>query len=262
MTSKPINLPFWNIYWTPETTSTNDLARQAIQNHPVPWKIFLANRQTKGRGRKGRTWTSKAGKGLLMSIIIPLTDELKPYTTLIPIMAGISCAEAIEWVCSLPQHSVHIKWPNDIFMSRGKLGGILCELVECQSGKYVICGIGINLTEHPSAMPDNRQATDLLLETNQTVPPGRLVGPIRQSLMCLCQSGYDEISKKFTKRDMLYNRPVTVQEPALSSGESPQGQISGVAMGIDTKGALLLNCAGNTINILSGTVIHIGERQE
>ncbi len=123
------------------TPSTQDIAR------PMPvGSIVVADHQSAGRGRLGRTWEAPAGTALLASFVMP-------FNALASIAAGVAAAEA----CG-PE--VRLKWPNDLLLDRRKLGGILVEITE---GRAVV-GVGINLTAAPPDAAMLGEDRDRLLE--------------------------------------------------------------------------------------------------
>lgn len=116
----------------PETDSTNVQAARLCTT-PFTRKLVLAERQTAGRGRLGRSFYSPQG-GLYMTALLPFS--LKPVT----IAAGVAVAEAIEAVSG---QTAAVKWVNDVYMFGKKVCGILAEAV---AGKYIAVGIGVNLS--------------------------------------------------------------------------------------------------------------------
>jgi BirA family biotin operon repressor/biotin-[acetyl-CoA-carboxylase] ligase len=104
--------------------------------------VLIANEQTAGRGRMGRTYQSKEGLGVYLSILFRPTQPLQQLMAL-PALGAVAACRAIERVSGLP---MEIKWPNDLVAQGKKLGGILCESVSDPAcGVAVIMGIGINV---------------------------------------------------------------------------------------------------------------------
>lgn len=124
------------------TDSTNRRAREYAEvrgaNTPV---LFVADRQTEGRGRMGRSFYSPANTGLYMTLLIE-APEGKAFTTLTAVTAVV-CRRAIMQVLGL---SVGIKWVNDLYLDGLKVAGILAESFVAGDRRYVALGIGINLT--------------------------------------------------------------------------------------------------------------------
>src|SRR4051812_5317341 len=107
------------------TDSTNDDARNAAQAGAVDGHVVLADTQTKGRGARGRSWSSPAGSDLYLSIVtrstLPLAD-VAPLT----LAVGLAVAETVQ-SCLPAGRSAQIKWPNDVWVDRKKVAGILLE---------------------------------------------------------------------------------------------------------------------------------------
>jgi BirA family biotin operon repressor/biotin-[acetyl-CoA-carboxylase] ligase len=126
-----------------ETTSTNDLARQAGAGGADEGVVFFAQQQTAGRGTHGRQWISQTNEGLWFSILLRSQLPLEQYPLLIQ-MAAIAAAETVElW----SQKSVIIKPPNDLYLNGGKLGGFLLET--SNGWNFQVLGIGINVRSAP-----------------------------------------------------------------------------------------------------------------
>ncbi|MCX8031588.1 MAG: biotin--[acetyl-CoA-carboxylase] ligase [Thermodesulfovibrionales bacterium] len=122
--------------------STNNTATElALKGYPE-WTIIVADRQTHGRGRMGRSWFSPPGKNIYMSIILKPSFPPREMTIL-TIMSAVACCKALRKIYTA---EVFIKWPNDLLVNEKKLGGILTE-IKADSDKisYAILGIGINV---------------------------------------------------------------------------------------------------------------------
>jgi BirA family biotin operon repressor/biotin-[acetyl-CoA-carboxylase] ligase len=126
-----------------ETSSTNDLARQAGKGGEQEGIVFFAERQTSGRGTRGREWISRSNQGLWFSILLRSRLPLDECPVLIQ-MAAVSAAEAIERWSEKP---VLIKAPNDLYLGGGKLGGFLLET--SNGWDFQVLGIGINVRSAP-----------------------------------------------------------------------------------------------------------------
>ena len=139
--------------------STNtELARHASEGAGEGLAI-LADEQTAGRGRLARTWSSPRGAGLYFSILLQpaIAPELWP---LITFMAVLAVGDALREACEV---ETDIKWPNDLLSGERKICGILAEAIDTPSGRAVIVGIGINLTQ--SAFPS--ELTDVATSVSQ-----------------------------------------------------------------------------------------------
>ncbi|TDW16966.1 BirA family biotin operon repressor/biotin-[acetyl-CoA-carboxylase] ligase [Breznakia blatticola] len=140
-------------------SSTNDLLKEVASSFPEG-TIFLANEQSKGKGRNGRDFLSQADKGLYMSVLLKPQFDIKTSLT-ITACAAVSVAKAIE---TLYHKQIQIKWINDITYKQKKLGGILVEsgLQANQSQvDYFVVGIGINVYKQDFPEPLNEIASTL-----------------------------------------------------------------------------------------------------
>lgn len=150
-----------------ETTSTNDVVERLGRDGVKEGVVVFAESQTRGRGRLGREWISRAGKGLWFSVL--LRPPISPQAaTQITVASGTALARAIRAVTKLP---CDIKWPNDIVVGERKLCGILTEMnAEIEKIHYVILGMGVNVNFQPSDFPPGLRkiATSLAIETGRT----------------------------------------------------------------------------------------------
>ena len=130
-----------NTLYFPSVTSTNEVLRQLAQFGAPSGTAVIADAQTAGRGRLGRTFQSPAGLGLYLSILYrPKPQQLMSLTAL----AAVGDCHAVETLTGL---TVGIKWPNDLVVGGKKLGGILTESAMSADGTvdYVLMGIGLNV---------------------------------------------------------------------------------------------------------------------
>ena len=136
-----------------ETGSTNaDLSARLANGDDLPEGYWLvANRQTAGRGRQGRSWQGGEGN-FIGSTIVHLREDDPPPATL-SFVAALSVFATIAPLVTA-QNRLHLKWPNDVFLNGGKVAGILLERV----GNAVVVGIGVNLATAPE-LPDRPTAT-------------------------------------------------------------------------------------------------------
>jgi BirA family biotin operon repressor/biotin-[acetyl-CoA-carboxylase] ligase len=135
------------IRWHRELASTQIAALQAARAGSAEGTVYVAERQTSGRGRHGHAWESPAGAGLYCSVLLwptrPIGDLL-----LLTLAAGLAAADAVGETCGL---EAEIRWPNDLLYAGSKFGGILIESA-AESGRLCAAlGLGINL--RPAALP-------------------------------------------------------------------------------------------------------------
>lgn len=134
-----------------ETVSTNDDLKVAARLGAPDYSLFIADRQTGGRGRTGHSFFSE--KGLFMSILLPVKEELFDFVT--PI-AAVAVSRAIG---DLTGENALVKWVNDVYINGKKVCGILTESVIAEGSRRVVLGIGVNLDLPESAFPAELRGT-------------------------------------------------------------------------------------------------------
>jgi BirA family biotin operon repressor/biotin-[acetyl-CoA-carboxylase] ligase len=245
----------------PELGSTNtELMRRARQGRADP-VLLLAERQTAGRGRLGRAWSSHGaalqdGLGLETGTVANATAAPQAAQTgasltfslglaLSPIhWSGLSLAVGLAVAQSLHPR-VQLKWPNDLWIDGRKLGGILIETVAVGAQRYAVIGIGINI-ERPVAQ-DLRTPPAALRELLPGVDAAQALGlvalPLLQAVLRFAHEGFGPLRSAYHARDLLYG-----QELVCSDGTVGQGR------GVDASGALLLHTDSGLQKISSAEV--------
>ncbi len=143
--------------------STNAMCVESAHKGAKEGTVIIADEQTKGRGRLGRTWVSPHGKNLYMSIL--LTPQMPPReAAVLTLMSGVACCIALRKLLLIP---IHLKWPNDLLVNEKKIGGILCEMsADMDKISFSVIGIGININMDIEDLPEEvRQiATSVKME--------------------------------------------------------------------------------------------------
>lgn len=168
-----------SIYFYEETDTTNNRARELALEGAPEGTLVVAEKQTAGRGRRGKVWESPLGTGIWMSLV--LRPQIAPAeASVLTLLCGLATAEAIEAETGL---SAGIKWPNDILINRKKAVGILTEM-DCEMSEvhFVIPGIGINVNTASFPPEIAEIATSLYLECGKTVSRRRLVHKVLERL--------------------------------------------------------------------------------
>jgi BirA family biotin operon repressor/biotin-[acetyl-CoA-carboxylase] ligase len=220
------------------TSTLDELHRLAAQGAPAGTAV-LADRQSRGRGRHGRTWESPAGRGIWLAW---LARPAEPETGVLSLRAGLAVIAAAETLGARPR----LKWPNDVMLGDRKLAGVLCE-ARWDGGRpaWVAVGIGINVHGPvPEALARSAVALDAEV-------PATRVDVLAQLLPALhAMPGGRELTAterhSLSERDWLQGRRLT----------EPSG---GVAAGIDATGALLVDAPDGRMRVMSGTVRVAGE---
>lgn len=167
------------IYFYEETDTTNNRARELALEGAPEGTLVVAEKQTAGRGRRGKVWESPLGTGIWMSLV--LRPQIAPTeASVLTLLCGLATAEAIEAETGL---SADIKWPNDILINGKKAVGILTEM-DCEMSEvhFVIPGIGINVNTASFPPEIAEIATSLYLECGKTVSRRRLVHKVLERL--------------------------------------------------------------------------------
>jgi BirA family biotin operon repressor/biotin-[acetyl-CoA-carboxylase] ligase len=231
--------------------STNEtLARLAISEELAAGTVLVADEQLEGRGRLGRSWASPAGQNLYVSLLLrpPWAPSQVPPVTL---AVAVAVARALEpFLGAAPV----VKWPNDLLGPDGrKLCGILAEMsAEIDRLHHIIIGIGLNVNQTRFAR--GLAATSLARERGKPASRASVLVGLLESLeywLELLLEGGDDGRDRLLDEWLLLAEPWLGQTVRVSGGE---GQLTGVATGIDTSGALLVEAEGETHRILAGDV--------
>ena len=226
--------------------STNDYAKK-IGNELRDGSVIISEEQTKGKGRLGRVWESKAGEGIWMSIILKpnIIPNKAPFITLI---AGASIVKALN----ILGVDAKIKWPNDITINNKKLSGILTELsAEIERVNYIVVGIGMNVKDTDFEEELQDKATSLYKE-NYNVSRVDIV----KEILCQFEKLYLDYIEKDDKKEVL---DICRQYSAIINKEiyvikNDQKELVD-CIGINEEGNLIIkNKDGKLEEIMSGEV--------
>ena len=263
-------LPGFTCEVLPEIDSTNtELLRRFKSGRPEP-TLLVAEQQTAGRGRLGRQWHSQRGDSLTFSLGL----ALQPVDwSGLSLAVGISLAESLNPALAADRSiGLHIglKWPNDLWLcspdGERKLAGILVETASWEGQRYVVIGVGINISAKVLATvadassgtsANNRSSPDV-----SPMPPAalqelihaidapaallRVVAPLLQTVQAFAQFGFAPFQARFARRDVLAGRSVTVLDG--------KKQLEGSAHGVAASGALLVHTADGMKEITSSEV--------
>lgn len=233
------------------TDSTNTRAKQLAEEGAVHGTLVVANMQTAGKGRRGRSWQQEEGSVIAMSLLLRPTFS-PDKASMLTLLAAHSVAGAIEAVTGLP---AAIKWPNDIVINRKKTVGILTEMslgVEQAAIDYIVIGIGINVnnTAFPEEIRD--MATSLYLEKGERVSRSALIAESMRRLEVdyeafLKTEDLSAILPDYNAHLISMNKEVRVLDP--------KGEYTGISRGMDAQGELLVERAdGEIIKVYAGEV--------
>jgi BirA family biotin operon repressor/biotin-[acetyl-CoA-carboxylase] ligase len=216
------------------------VAEQARSGVPAGL-VAVAEHQTAGRGRLGRTWTAPPGSSLLMSML--LRPELPPERLHL-VTAAVSVA-AVDTLEAVAGFKAGIKWPNDLVVADRKLSGVLTEV----HGGAVIVGIGINVN-WPADLPDELAA--IAVSANQVAgrPVDReavLVGLLDR--LAVLMEDWTAVASAYRRRCVTIGRPVRV--------ELSDETFTGTAADVSDEGHLLVDIGMCLRTVSAGDVIHL-----
>ncbi len=233
------------------TDSTNIQARLLAEKGAPEGTLVLAEKQTSGRGRKGRTWFSPPGRGIYASLI--LRPAMPPSE--VPGITLITAVAAAESLIALTKLPIKIKWPNDLLINSRKLAGILTEIsTEMDAVNYIIVGIGLNINTPPEDFPEEIKpiATSVLAESGKTFSRVDILQAfIHQYEACydqFKQEGFTGLRKRWKALTDIIGRNIKV--------EKVDATLSGQVVDVDNDGVLILkDNKGQMHRVFSGDVI-------
>jgi BirA family biotin operon repressor/biotin-[acetyl-CoA-carboxylase] ligase len=223
-----------------EVASTNTLAMDLAQKGAVDGTVVIAETQTGGKGRLGRTWTSPRGN-LYMSVVLRPAVPISK-APLITLMGAVAVASGIRRQCGVP---AGIKWPNDILLSGKKVSGLLTEMsAEPDRIRHIVLGIGVNVNMDSRALqPDVRRiSTTLAAAVGKTVDRTAFL----RTLLAELDLWYHRFLKGDTEVLAAWKElNVTLgQRVAVSGGGA---RLEGLARGVDAEGRLILKLDDGTL---------------
>ena len=241
------DLRFYN-----RTESTQAIARSFADAGASGWTMIVADHQTAGKGRDGNTWISQPGSSVMFSLLLrPERPEALP---LLPVRIGLILARTLDDLLisrgASPEDVpfVRLKWPNDLILDNGKVGGILVEGITRGDQQYVIVGIGLNVFRFTDVPPN---ATSLSLRFFDDYVPNkanrlrvleRLITALREQLRTVPEDLMPREIEEYACRDWLRGRRIV--EP-----------LPGRVAGINRKGYLLLENGSDEVEtVMAGSI--------
>lgn len=228
------------------TGSTNaDLAAAARAGDAPVGAILLAEEQTAGRGRLGRTWVSPRGASLALSVLLrPVVDPAG--WGWVSLLAGLGVARGLRCLGLAPS----LKWPNDVLLSGRKVCGILAELVSTPTGPAVVLGMGLNVSLSAAELPVPT-ATSLWLQ-------GCLAPKVDVATAIL-----DELAACLAAWEAGEDVGAAYRAACSSLGQevrvivSPAPNVVGRAVDVDEAGRLVVETETGALRFAAGDVIHL-----
>ena len=241
------------VYYFEEIDSTQNFAQNIAADKKENGTIIIAEKQTAGRVRLDRKWTSPKG-GIWFSLIIHPKFDVSS-STLIPILSAVALSKSIKSVLGI---ETEVKWPNDITMNGKKVAGVLVDAsFQTNSIDYLILGIGINFDidtkklEKRLTKTPNFYGIDSLRGKEDKTPPKKLLKEFllqfEKNLFQLDKGEKSKIIKEWTKRAAGIGKKITIN--------TSNGKISGISQGIDNDGALKIKTRNEIKKIYVGDVV-------
>ena len=236
------------LFYYEETESTNNDVKRLMAEGEPHGVLAVAEKQTAGKGRRGRTWISDEGCNIFMSL--GLKPEISPdKASMLTLVMAMAVNDAI---CELTGLNSQIKWPNDIVVNHKKVCGILTEMeVEAMQIRYVVIGVGINVNQTGFPEEIKETATSLFLETAHSVN--------RQKLMETIMRCFEKYYALFLKTGDLTLLKDAYEEKLVNLDAKvkvldPRGDYEGIAKGIDNGGQLLVSTEQGIKAVYAGEV--------
>ncbi len=245
------NLPEgYTLHRFPSLESSNDEALSRAARGAPHGTLILAASQTRGRGRRGRSWHSPEGNLHLSMILRPECQNLPIH--------GMAFAAALAvrdlLATALPEASLGLKWPNDVLVSGRKISGLLIERPTGQGGALVL-GVGINLVAHPDDTP--YPATDVVHEGGCLDVDRAVAGFVRafdRRYRALVESGFSALRQEWLAHAVGLGKGLRV--------EVEGARFDGLFHGLDPEGALLLDLGqGRMKTVTAGDVFFDGQQR-
>jgi BirA family transcriptional regulator, biotin operon repressor / biotin---[acetyl-CoA-carboxylase] ligase len=236
------------LHWFEELGSTNDRAKELADEGAEHGTIVIAEAQTAGRGRRGRSWASPPRRNLYFSVVLrpDLPPARAPEITLV---ASIALCDALRNAGV----AAGIKWPNDVLASGRKIAGVLTELAaEPDRVHWLVVGAGVNVNARLEDFPEElrAEATSILIERDQAAPRALFAvacfTALEDWLDRHAEEGFGPIRAAWRERSVTLGREVVVKADGR--------EIVGTAEDIDDAGALLVRTAAGVERILAGDV--------
>lgn len=232
------------IHYYDETDSTNLQAKLAAGEGATQGTLFVADKQTAGRGRRGRSWDSPAGGNLYFSLLLKPTFAVD-RASMVTLVMGLAVAESVHEYCGV---DALIKWPNDVVIGGKKVCGILTELgLKGNEIDYLVVGVGINVRKQEFAETIASTATSLEVEAGIELDRVELLTRIMKKFERLYEDFVADGSLATLKESynaLLVNRDREVRVL------DPKGEYTGVACGIADTGELLVTRADGSVEMV------------
>lgn len=233
--------------------STNAEALRAIERGAMAPFVVMAERQTAGRGRRGRKWVSPFAENIYYSLVLRMDGGMRQLEGL-SLVVGLAVLNALK---SVGVSEAGLKWPNDVLVGNKKIAGILLELVGDPADVcHVVLGIGINVNMKVASEVDQAW-TSLFLESGVAINRNILVSRLNESLLVYLRR-HESLGFSDLQSEWELNHLWQGCEVSLIAGVH---QVNGTVMGIDQQGALRMSVGGEE-KVFSGGELSLRLRHD
>lgn len=226
----------------PVVDSTQTVAFDLAAEGAADRTVVVADHQSAGRGRRGRFWTEAPGTSLLASILVRPRAPLGLWPAFSP-MTAVAVAEALRRTSGL---QTRLKWPNDVLAGGRKIAGILLESRGGTADPVLVIGVGINLAQREFAPELAGRATSVALKTGRAPERDALLDVLLEEFDAwrarLEAEGFEPVRSRWLALGETIGRRVTIDG------------VTGVAVGLDADGALLLEEHGRVRRVVAGEI--------
>ena len=243
----------WPVLIHHSLDSTNAEALRAIDSGAAAPFVITAERQTAGRGRRGRKWVSPFAENIYYSLVLRMDGGMRQLEGL-SLVVGLAVLSALR---AVGLSDAGLKWPNDVLVGNKKIAGILLELVGDPADVcHVVLGIGINVNMRLASEVDQAW-TSVFLESGRLVNRNTLISRLNDSLLMYLKrhaaEGFTAIQAEWEQNHLWQGREVS-----LIAGVH---QVDGTVMGIDQQGALRMSVNGE-VKVYSGGELSLRLRHD
>ena len=226
--------------------STNKYLQEQAEKSGCSGSVVLAERQTSGRGRRGKTWVSPFAANIYMSILWDFEQGAQALEGL-SLAVGVAVRRAL---IEVGLEDVRLKWPNDIYIGNKKLGGILLEMIGDPAGHCsVVIGVGINVSMPASiAVNIDQPWTDCCSESDAPIARSRLAALLIDNIFDILNDfeslGFAGYRDEWQEADAFKGLQGTIS--------TPRDSVSGTVIGVDNSGAVQLKLMSGEIKSFIG----------
>lgn len=233
------------------TGSTNaDLLARHRAGEDIAGVVLIAEHQSAGRGRNGRSWSTPPRSQIALSVGIAAREVPPTGWGWVPLLTGVAVVDAVRATTAVP---AKLKWPNDVLVGERKLGGILAEVAA--PDPVIVVGLGLNVTLTVDEAPDPC-ATSLLMLGSTMLDRSALLGSVLAELAARidhwrCAGGPDaELIADYRRQSLTLGTRVR----AILPGDR---EIVGIAVDLDDMGRLHIDTGAQTIAVSAGDITHL-----